>query len=58
MRKRVVPFETVEIFLDTMKIMFYSSPNQPDYDAIRKIFLRDSFEVECEYKLESETDDE
>ena len=54
MKKRVVPFETVEIFLDTMKIMFYSSPNQPDYNAIREIFLRDSFEVECEYKLESE----
>lgn len=54
MKKRVVPFETVETFIDTMRIMFYSSPNQPDYNGIREIFFRDSFEVECEDEYKSE----
>jgi len=54
MKKRVVPFETVETFIDTMRIMFYSSSNQPDYNRIREIFFRDSFEVECEDEHESE----
>ena len=54
MKKRVVPFETVETFIDTMRIMFYSSPNQPDYNGIRELFFRDSFEVECEDEYKSE----
>ena len=54
MKKRVVPFETVETFIDTMRRMFYSSSNQPDYNGIREIFFRDSFEVECEDEHESE----
>lgn len=48
MKKRVVPFETVETFLETLQIIFYNSPRKPDYAGLREIFMQDSFEVECE----------
>lgn len=50
MKKRVVPIETVEIFINLLKIQFFGQPQQPDYDGLRELFLEDSFEVECEDK--------
>ena len=55
MKKRVVPFETVETFLDMMRILFLSSPRQPDYDGIKDIFMHESFEIDYP---EEESDDE
>ena len=54
MKKRVVPFETVETFIETLQIFFYNSPRQPDYDGIRDVFWRDSFEIDCEEESEDE----
>ena len=48
MKKRVVPLETIETFLETLQIIFYNLPRQPDYDRLREIFMQNSFEVECE----------
>ena len=52
MKKRVVPFETVEDFLNLLHIIFYNKNPQPDYDQIRDIFFTDSFDVECEEESE------
>jgi len=57
MKKRVVPFETVETFINVLKIQFFGQTQQPDYDGIRQIFLKDSFEVESEDEHESEDEE-
>lgn len=57
MKKRVVPFETVETFINVLKIQFYGQTQQPDYDGIRQFFLEDSFEVESKDEHESEDEE-
>lgn len=56
MKKRVVPAETVENFIALLKILFCGQTQQPDYNGLRKIFLEDSFEVECEEPKEDNED--
>ena len=56
MKKRVVPIETVETFITLLKILFFGQTQQPDYNELREIFLKDSFEVECEEPKEDNED--
>ena len=48
MKKRVVPFDTLETFLETLQILFLNSPNKPNFEGLKQIFWNDSFEIDFE----------